>query len=503
MGREMSRISAIGTRLLLRAVCVRTVAMLAALIHCCAVGAREEPSALEIGHEPQFFVDDYIVDNRWGVEYLKEAVTRVFHPPNKDERNPLIAGTGGYVNVVQDKEAGLFRMWYQDYWDQSLDPRKYTYGIAYAESTDGINWKLPRIGKYDFKGTRNNNIVLLGPDNGRAEAQFLLDLPSRHRRGYKYVMLYSTNVRGQSGLHLIGSQDGVDWDLQSDTTIAADFTPDTHTSIVWDPRRRRFVSFTRATNIYRAKGERRKIARLENDALWEPWPITPRNILLPDAVDARTNHHYFYGMPARYYAGVYWGFLWPFRHQEDIYTELAFSRDGQTFRRLPDRPRLIDLGSDGSWDDGMVLASSWLEVGDEWWIYYYGVNGAHKRRQVTPGIGMARIRKGGFVSLRSPSSGGFIVSRLIRWPGGDLYINANINAGSTITARITGYDRQPLKDFDADPSLPLVGDSVRHKVKWKQGDIRSLKGRAIRFEFFMSGVANLFTLRAVSEGVEP
>lgn len=486
-----------------RGVLTGTVAMLVAILWCVSVEASEEPQALEIAHEPQFFVDDYVVDNRWGVEYLKETVTRVFHPPYKSKRNPLIAGTGGYVNVVRDEQAGLFRMWYQDYWDQSLEPRKYTYGVAYAESADGIDWKLPRLGKYDFKGTRHNNIVLLGPKNGRAEAQFLLDLPPQHRRGYKYVMLYSTNVRGQRGLHLIGSQDGIDWDLPSDMRIAADFTPDTHTSIVWDAKRRTFVSFTRATNIYRAKGERRKIARLEHDALWEAWPVAPRNILLPDTIDARTNHNYFYGMPTRYYAGIYWGFLWPYQHQEDIYTELAFSRDGETFKRFPDRPRLIDLGPHGSWDDGMVLASGWLEVGDEWWIYYYGANGAHKQRQVTPGIGLARIRKDGLVSLRSPPSGGFVVSRLIRWPGGDLCINASVSPGAEMTARITGYDRQPLDDFDAEPSLPLVGDSVRHKVKWKKGDIRRLKGRAIRIEFFMSGVADLYTLRAVPEGAEP
>lgn len=190
--------SAIGYRLVPRRGLARTVAMFVATLWSVAVEARGEAQVLEIAHEPQFFVDDYLVDNRWGVEYLTETVSRVFHPPQKDKRNPLIAGTGGYVNVVRDEQAGLFRMWYQDYWDQSLEPRKYTYGIAYAESVDGVDWKLPRIGKYEFKGTRDNNIVLLGPEHGRAEAQFLLDLPPQHRRGYKYVMLYSTNVSGQS-----------------------------------------------------------------------------------------------------------------------------------------------------------------------------------------------------------------------------------------------------------------------------------------------------------------
>ena len=467
------------------------------------VAAGAAPAVVTIDHNPQFFIDDYLVDNRWGVRFLTETVTRVSHQPSKDIHNPVIAGKGGYVNVARDERTGLFRMWYQDYWDQSLNPRKYTYGIAYAESTDGIHWKLPRIGKYDFKGTRDNNIVLLGPENGRAETPFLLDVPHEHRRGYEYLMLYTTNVRGKSGMHVIGSKDGIAWDSASDVRIAADFTPDTQASIVWDPRHAKFVCFTRATNIYRAKGERRKIARLENNSLWGAWPVTPENILLPDSLDARTGHNYFYGMPTRYYAGIYWGFLWPYRHQEDIYTELAFSRDGRNFQRFPDRPRLIDLGPDKSWDGGMVLGSpTWIEVGDQWWIYYTATNEAHKSRTPTPGIGLARIRKEGFVSLRSPPGGGFVVTRLLRWPGGRLFVNADV-CQSEMTVRITDYNRQPLKNFDSGPSLPIIGDSVHHEVRWKKGDIRDLKGLAIRIEFFMKSRADLYSFRAGPPGDNP
>lgn len=462
-----------------------------------------EPSLTQIDHDPQFFIDDYLVDNRWGKVYLTETVTRVFHQPKKDERNPLIAGKGGYINVVRDEEAGLFRMWYQDYWDQSMVPRKYTYGIAYAESQDGIEWELPRIGKYDFKGTRDNNIVLLGPSNSRAEAQFLLDVPREHRRGHKYLMLYLGGDDAQRGAHVIGSRDGINWDPASDVLIAHGFTPDTQGSIVWDPRWKKYVWFTRATNIYSERGQRRKVARLEHDTWWGPWPILPENIILPDALDSATVHHYFYGMPVQYHAGIYWGFLWPYRHQEDIYTELAFSRDGKNFQRLPDRPRLVDLGPETSWDCGMVLASpNWVEVGDEWWIYYEGTNGAHKTIAPVPGIGLARLRKEGFVSLRSPAGGGFIVTKLLRWPGGSLQVNADAR-GSELTVRITDYNRKPLANFDMEPSLPITGDQVRHEVKWRQGDIRSLKNKAIRLEFEMKSDVDLFTFQAVPDEDRP
>ena len=145
---------------------------------------------IPIDDQSQFFVDDHLVDNRWGVEYLTEAVTRVFHAPTKHPANPVIAGKGGFLSVA--REDGRFRMWYQDYWDQSMEPRKYTYGVAYAESEDGLDWHLPTIGLHEFKGTKDNNIVLLGQQGGWAASPYMLDVPEEYKRGYKYLLLYLT-----------------------------------------------------------------------------------------------------------------------------------------------------------------------------------------------------------------------------------------------------------------------------------------------------------------------
>jgi len=272
---------------------------------------------------------------------------------------------------------------------------------------------------------------------------------------------------------------------------------------VWDPRQRKCVCFTRAVNIYNDEnGLRRRVARLENSRLWDEWPIVPENILIPDELDAESGHTLFYGMPTKYYAGIYCGFLWPYRPGEDIYTELAFSRDGRCFQRLPSRPHLIDLGPGQAWDRGMVFASGWLEVGDEWWIYYSGSDAGHSSKEVKTGIGLARVRKEGFVSLRSPAGGGVVVTRLLRWPAGGLYVNADAGQGE-LTIVVTGYDRKPISGFYPNPSFPIRGDNVRHEVRWRGGDIRSLKGRAIRLEFRMEDVVDLYGFRAVPEGEQP
>ena len=108
-------------------------------------------------------------------------------------------------------------------------------------------------------------------------------MPKQFRRGYKYLLLYLTDA--PKSARLIGSHDGIDWDPISDTCIAAGFTPDTHGSIVWDPRLECFAWFTRATNLYRDRGARRKVARLQHENLWDEWPIRSENILLPDQLE--------------------------------------------------------------------------------------------------------------------------------------------------------------------------------------------------------------------------
>ena len=152
----------------------------------------------------------------------------------------------------------------------------------------------------------------------------------------------------------------------------------------------------------------------------------------------------------------------------------------------------------------MVFGSGWLEVGDEWWIYYSATNGGHgvTSAELTSGIGLARIRKEGFVSLRSPAGGGGVVTKLMRWPGGKLYVNADASQGE-LKIQVTAYDRKPISDFDPNLSLPISDDNVRHEVKWSDGDIRSLKGRAIRLEFYMENIVDLFGFRAVPEGEKP
>ncbi|MCA9068355.1 MAG: hypothetical protein KDA84_05500, partial [Planctomycetaceae bacterium] len=349
---------------------------------------------VQIGTTPQYVMDQHIVDNHWAIKSKRDAVTRVFHSATKHAANPLFPKEkASFLWVVRDEEAGLFRMWYQaNILLEGVEKgRKYQAQVAYAESPDGVKWTKPDLKLFPEFSIHPNNIVLAGPPGKTLEssAPCLLEVPKKDRRGFKYLMLYRSKGGGGgdfNGIRVVGSQDGIHWDANSDKRIAH-LHSDCANTISYDPRREEYVMYCRPKHIYRTfqghivdTGASRRVARLTNKNLWSDWleHSEPQTVLIPDEIDAKERFHFFYGMPTRFHDGVYWGFLEPFRLNDFIHTELAFSRDGIHFTRHPQRTKLIEYGKEGTWDDTMIFASpGWVDVGDEWWIYYSGWDGPH------------------------------------------------------------------------------------------------------------------------------
>lgn len=467
------------------------VALLTAASAAAETRIPREP--VEIGTDPQLLVDNHIVDNTWTLRYKTQHIERIFHAPQKHPRNPLIAGNAGYTCVAHDPAAGLFHLWYQTH-IAGGDDAKTQYAIAYARSKDGLDWELPNIGLHEWKGTKENNVVIRG--RRRASSPWLLDVPEKDRRGHKYLLMY----RDTDGSHLVGTDDGIHFDPASDVPIQH-LHSDTQNAIVYDPHQDQYVMYCRAKAVYRAgqtemidTGESRRVARIAHKELWSQWPRQAANILLPDELDTANSYHAFYGMPVTVYGGTFFGFLWPFRWNDRIHTELAWSRDGIHFERHPLRPRLLDYGPAGSWDDEMIFATSWVEVGDEWRIYYAGWDGPHNTPERNGGIGLATLRKEGFVSLRGPAGGGVVCTRVLRWPGGKLLVNCAAPEGK-VTVRVSDPDRKVIPGFNHADCVPFAGDETAAEITWRDAKIDDLKAKDIRLEIFIED-ADLYSFRA-------
>ncbi|HRH96978.1 MAG TPA: hypothetical protein PLB55_13640 [Prosthecobacter sp.] len=118
--------------------------------------------------------------------------------------------------------------------------------------------------------------------------------------------------------------------------------------------------FCRSKHIYRAAGQtkemissgesRRGMSRMSSKELWTEWNVRPQTILMPDERDAELGYYYFMAMPVHRHAGIWWGHLAPFLWNDLYASEIAWSRDGWDFQRLPKREQFIVLGPEGAWD---------------------------------------------------------------------------------------------------------------------------------------------------------
>jgi hypothetical protein len=479
-----------------------------------ASAATPPPEPLEIGHEPQFVFDLHVVDTTWGLKSKGEPVKRVSHQAVKHAANPLITGDDPSHLWVVREDDGKFRMWYQANVKNAKDSKlkgNYSISVAYAESKDGVHWEKPALDLFpdarEWNLARNTVIHHAGAPQCGSGAPQILELPEKDRHGFRYVMLYLGNTNPLNGIRITGSQDGIHWDEKSDMCIAK-LPSDSHNVVHYDAARDEYVMFCRSKHIYRASGQtkemissgesRRGISRMSSKELWTDWAIHPQTILMPDERDAELGYNYFMAMPVHRHAGVWWGLLAPFLWNDLYASEIAWSRDGWSFERLPARQHLIEFGPEGAWDHSMVVCTPrWVEVGDEWWLYYGGFNGAHSDVAARSGaIGLATLRKEGFISQHGPKTGGVVCTRAIRWPGGALLVNADAHAGE-MQVRVSDELRKPIAGFDYDDAPAFTGDSTAHEVKWQGGPADALKGKVIRLEFQLRD-ADLYTFRAAS-----
>ncbi|NQT12521.1 MAG: hypothetical protein HQ582_07230, partial [Planctomycetes bacterium] len=136
-----------------------------------------------------------------------------------------------YGSVI--REDGKFRMWYVAVGDDRLDenmPRSAPWRVAYAESEDGVHWTKPNLGLVEYRGNRNNNLVLMEPRLGTVNVKVLFEPndpdPDRRYKMGAHVWFPKNDVR-LGTLAPYASQDGLRWRLLVDAANAARTGPGT------------------------------------------------------------------------------------------------------------------------------------------------------------------------------------------------------------------------------------------------------------------------------------
>ncbi|MEC7558147.1 MAG: hypothetical protein VYA32_13265, partial [Planctomycetota bacterium] len=120
---------------------------------------------LNLGEQRELMFDGHLFSSVRGLSFrqhrpVERETSLDFSAPWEGRRDFGFSVTG-YATVLT--EPGRFRMYYASWYGHRLKPgdpeQQFT---GYCESRDGIDWVRPKLGRVEFDGDKQNNILLQG-----------------------------------------------------------------------------------------------------------------------------------------------------------------------------------------------------------------------------------------------------------------------------------------------------------------------------------------------------
>lgn len=441
---------------------------------------------VRINASHQLFVDDYLIAS------LKN-VRRTVHQAEKYAGNPIMAGDkawegGGpiFQIVRRDEKTGRFRMWYAGRGGIVLPSGvSARFPALYAESEDGITWTKPELGLHEYNQSKANNILIPA---GNLFGLIVDPKESDPNRRYKGIVWHEPKYVPREGYFLYTSPDGIRWTRQQEEPLAVSLSgytmPQTgigDTSIFrWDRHLSKYVGDVK----FVLPGKMRCRGIMESDDLVH-W-TRPRMTLYPDALDDPDSQ--IYGHLSFCYESMWLAFM-RVMHTErtkgykQTTLELTASRDGRHWTRVGRRQEILPLGAETEWDTD-YHDPSWdpILVGDELWIYYRSgrVRRGETRRYA---IGLAKMRRDGFVSLDAGENPGVVTTRPLTSAGRRLFINAEVAETGSIRVGLLSRKNEPIEDYSLDDSVTIATGAVKIPVVWtKATEFQLSPGEHVRVE---------------------
>lgn len=502
----------------------------------------------KVGNNRQLFIDDDVIA-------CVRNVKRTQHIPRKHQANPLICRDKPWevvpylrtptFNVVKDPEDGLFKCWYEDYYDYfGSKSENLLQGnrVYYAQSRDGLNWEKPELGKLQLGG-HNTNTVFSYPPYEMASCNSVLFDPKEKDPGkrYKTVYVYRTpnanrpkktpmRSANTSGLHMAFSPDGIDWTPSPDNPIIPDWGCDVEI-LTYDPVDDKYVIFGRGDGKWYSThpdmnqwfvpvwpgsvegiwGTRRCVYRTESRDCYN-WDEL--ELIFDPGEEANLQDAYYGFVPWRI-DEMHLGIMNILREVDNtVEMELYHSRDGRNWKRFSTRDTLMPLGPEGSYDCYMVETPTQpLIVGDEVWIYYGGGSVHHDwwifgqeegldapevkdptHAQNGHHLCLATLRRDGWVSLDATLREGYIETKPMFSPGAHLYINACCAKDGFIDVEIMDNWDNVWKGFGRKDCRTFRADCVHEKISWNGGDAVNMIPGIVKLKFYLKN-AELYSFQ--------
>ena len=443
----------------------------------------------------KLFIDDQWIESR-------TRVRRVLHQPRKHPQNPLVRGDKPwaknpycYGTVIYDAERAQFKLWYMSYnYGSPLAERT---PILYATSKNGISWKKPSLGLVAFRGSKQNNILMnhYGFHDLYSPSVLRDDHDPNPKRRYKMIWWdFAKGPRGyrDDGMCVAFSPDGIRWSKHPNNPVLhakkQERSISDVMSVMYDRSAKKFVAYTKGwASPWPAF---RQIVRTESTDFVH-W--TKPQVVIRHAFNKKDPQSY--GMVVTQYESLYLGMLSSYKKpgNETIDIQLAISHDNRKWSRVADQATFLPTGRGDSWDDGMLFCAPFITHGDRILIYYGGWDGPHNASRPRGGIGLATLRKDGFVSLDAGDREGIVTTRVLSSLAAPLSVNAQAKGGS-IHVEVLSVNGKPLPAFGKEDCVPLTSDGIRQRVRWKTRGSMPGNKKGIRLRFRLKN-AKLYSFR--------
>ncbi len=512
-------------------------------------GRQSAGTAIDIGSQRELFVEETLIDR-----FVGKAMLRLHHPvPQKVvlKHDAPWEGSGSVYHSIF-KDGDRYRMYYAaghlSVTPHGVDASTHSQFCCYAESTDGIHWKKPVLGLYEYQGSKENNIVMIKQKIGDAtsdpgEPAVFKDENPGVSPDARYKALLPGNKVPQDrrrGLLAFKSPDGIHWTPMSDKPILKNGAFDSQNLAFWDAKHGHYRAYWRYftkdghsnKHVWDPKGDRAIRTATSKDFLhWENqkdlrYVDSPSEQLYTNQVKPyHRAPHLLIGFPARYVerghkdapghearasGGPERTALWSeslralpeFQHRlwraksSERYgraiTEglLMASRDGVTFKRWNEGFLRPGIERKGTWNYGHQFIG-WAPVqtkgtleGAPDELSLYAVESYWT--DTSDVLRRYTLRLDGFVSVQAPMSGGELITKPVRFKGQGLWLNFATSAAGSIRVALQDAQGKPIPGFSLDECEELFGDTLDRRVKWKSNsDLTSLNGQAVRLRFVL------------------
>jgi len=442
----------------------------------------------------ELFVDDNLVESTDGVNFK-------LHTPVKaaDSENPFPRAY--YTTVIWDEEFGVYRGYYraEGFWGARY---------CYIESTDGINWYKPVLNVFPDDPSGLPNVVIapnsIDPQNVQQfEHNFSPFLDTNPNcdpnERFKAIAGYCGDLGQlpageQVGLYTLVSPDGIHWTRQSDEPIIAfsnskhSWAFDSQNVGFWSEAEGQYVLYYRHYKYSASETSTRTVGRAtstdfitwtdEVGSFQTPNFSAEEQLYAAQVTPYFRAPHIYISNTTRYALGNLVGYDPVTATNQNLGatdTMLMTSRAGSDhFDRLFDEAFLRPGLDVANWTDRFNYVSlNFVPTGaDE--ISFYHYNGDRYT-----------LRTDGFVSANAGAEGGSLTTKPVIFSGDKLILNYSASVKGSVKAELLDVNGNVISGFSAANCNELVGDRIEQEITWKNANVSSLKGQAVKIRFIL------------------